>query len=654
MVDVYMRLMKETAGKRPVVEGNQVWYPMRVGDFAEHHEIFGDDGRRLSTIIKYVYAPNRLCDRNFDTENAIEHAMELFKCKGNDWLIDKLRDYVKEKYDPYFVEWPPKELYGDLDIAEILALNEYHSGSKTTNKDDMNNMICNLIGYGILHTQRDWDSNYIFFGPVPSSEINSQNEKKAQVKSPEYKRFLWMDVGVWSQHNAVVGIVTPHEVAMYDIYDSQKGNATRCRSRVTEGTLADQVLKLLHRKLGRGRTVFYQDLKQIKPIKTPVLDNEVIFVIPDLHLHLFKGYIADNFRQPFSGRSLDEILEKVLSVITEWVDTGKTQVKIIQVGDMYELWESAMLLCIGLDSDLERENRLTKAFTLAMAAYSFGQSWLATHLRPPLVMPPPSLGGMRKYVESIEAVVRREKLDKILSKSELNKLRLPWTISKGDNIATNPAIKDVWKKMQRKIENLHQTLFKANTGKFRTWDNQAIIAGNHDSFLGHAYVIEYGLDDVIRFEHLHYNDPYNKPSNMEAGQFFTALQLIAETLGIGREAKALEKNRRSSFLRDAAKINWDRYCRGKPMYDLIITGHTHRAYAQVIKLKKSQKFYFEANDPLYDQGWLSDPNYRLAIELLKKHQCAFLGGMAALGKYFYVGIFMKLIFTGEPGRPFPI
>ena len=78
-------------------------------------------------------------------------------------------------------------------------------------------------------------------------------------------------------------------------------------------------------------------------------------------------------------------------------------------------------------------------------------------------------------------------------------------------------------------------------------------------FLDQKYAIKKGINDVIRFEHLHYNDEYNKPSNMRAGQFMTILNLIAETEGIGNKAKALEVSRRTQFLTDIVEINFQKY-----------------------------------------------------------------------------------------------
>ena len=416
------------------------------------------------------------------------------------------------------------------------------------------------------------------------------------------------------------------------------------------GTLTDQISKSLGERLeGEGGLVFYQDLKQIQPIKTPVLNNEVIFVIPDLHLHLFKGSLADNFQQPKSG-GLDQILAAVLQVVEDY--GSKVKVRIIQVGDLYELWESAMLLCIGLNPDWDCVKETYKRSLIA---------YLAIQAHALLPIEPPDEEEMVKYIKSIEAEVKGRKLDKIFSQSELNKLRLPWTIVNGDKVETNPATKDVWKKIQKEIEKVHQYFFEeSTTGKFSfpvlgNQIDQTIIAGNHDSFLGHVEVHEEGINNVIRFEHLHYNDLYNKPSNMEAGQFFTILNLIAETKGIGDQAKALEGSKRPDFLKDVATVNWERYKAGKSMYDLIITGHTHRAYAQLIRLKLSHSQFTvesDSGDVKYDQGWPTPGmhQYLGALKLIGENQNALLGGMAAMGWRGAPNLFWS--WRVKPSKPF--
>jgi len=634
--DVYLRLLKETHKGNLVIEGYYVWCPIRVGDFAKRRHM-GKDGRRLDKIIQYVYAQRRLFDKNFSIHDAINWSEILLDFDENEWLRGNLENYVKKKYEKYLEEWP-NDSTGGLSFAEVMALNVFHDDR------DLENLIKSLIGYGVLSTQSDWDSNYIYFRSVKTSELGLENLKKYVVKKSDYKWFFWMDVGAWSSNSAVVGIVTPHEVAMYDIYSSKN-----C-SRPASGTLAAQILNSLGEVLPGG-TVFYQNLKNIKPIKTPVTNDEVIFVIPDLHLHLFKGFTADNFKQPGSGeKPLDEILATVLSVIDKY--TSKVSLRIVQVGDFYELWESAMLLCIGLNPDWDFVE-LTY-----LTAHSL---WSQLPLALKLAIKPPNKKEMIKYINAMKAEAKRRKLDEVFSKPELDKLRLPWTVGKGENVKTNAQLKDVWKEIQKETEKLHQALFKkATKGKFNIDCNQTIIAGNHDSFLGHVFAHEDGINKVIRFEHLHYNDPYNKPSNMKAGQFMTILNLIAETLGFGDKVKALETSRRPDFLRDVATINWERCKKGKPMYDLIITGHTHRAYAQVVRMKLSQSALTiepTTGNVRYDQGWpKATSKYQKAeiLMLARKNLNAILGGMAAMGWRGFPTALCLWVFGVDPSKPFQI
>lgn len=601
---------------------------MRVGDFAkwEYFKRQGANGRQLNKIIQYVYAESRLVDKNFSIHDAIKWAEVLFEFDENRWLIDNLKTYVEQKYEKYLLGWPNNST-GDLSFAEVMALNVFHDDH------DMDNLIRCLAGYGVLKTQPDWDSNYIYFRSMKTSDLSSENKKRYVVKKSDYKWFFWMDVGGWSPNSAIVGIVTPHEVAMYNIYGSSKDIATCHRKRPTSGTLASDILKSLGEALPGG-AVFYQDLRNIGPIKTPVTNDEIIFVIPDLHLHLFKGFSADNFKQPGSGdKPLDKVMANVLSVIDKY--KSEKTLRIIQVGDLYELWESAMLLCIGLNPDWNCVN--------------------ATFVEASIILPDllrPDREEMVNYIKSIEAEAERRKLHEAFSKAELDKFRLRWTDS---------SLKDGWKKIQQETEKLHQVLFKKGTlGEFNIFGNKTIIAGNHDSFLGYNYTFEEGINSVIRFEHLHYNDEYNKPSNMEAGQFMTILNLIAETKGFGDQVKALETSRRPEFLRDVATINHERYKQDKPMYDLIITGHTHRAYAQLIRMKLSRSTLFiesDASDVKYNQGWQKERTFQQTSEILRLaivNRNAVLGGMGAMGWRGLAAAFSLWISGVKPSKPFPV
>jgi UDP-2,3-diacylglucosamine pyrophosphatase LpxH len=626
-----------------------------VGDLAKRLGM--GSGRCLFDIIKYVYFEDNSRKKSFSVSDAIKWSEVLLEFDENKWLLSSLKNILEEnlkKYDRQYEEYVStnditKLLFGDLSASEVSLIKDYHEDKK--NKSDL---LYALIGHGLSETKTDWDNNYIYFRAETVSGISAENKKQCKVKKSKWQAFLWMDVGAWSPHSAVVGIVTQDEIAMYDVYGSRKNIKTV--KRPAKGTLADQILESLSKAFSGGRTVFYQNLRNV--IKTPVTKkNEIIFVLPDLHLHLFKGFKADNFKQHGSSKPLDEMLAKALSVINHW--SSQKSVKIVQVGDLYELWESAMLLCIGLNPDMECVKWAAKAAQLAHKNFN-------TLTQPPLFatlfkqLPNSAhIDKMKKYIKSIEAEAKRRKLHKIFEKTELAKLRRPWAIIKGDKVETNAEIKDVWKQIQKEIEKLHQVLFKkASRGKLNTSANQTLLAGNHDSFIDHIYVLEGGISNVIRFEHLHYNDQYNKPSNMRAGQFFTILNLIAETLGFGDQIKALETSRRDMFFEDVAAINWYRYKEDKPMYELIITGHTHRAYAQYIKLKLSKsKFKPVASIELYNEGWSKKTTiYQKynAMMFVIKNLDSLLAGIAAMGWRGLVTTLYLELAKLIPGPQFPI
>ena len=221
MADVYHRLLQETYGKNLKIEDNWVWCPLKVGDFAKN-AYFGGVGRRLRTIIMYVYAKKRLVDKDFAFSDPRDWSRVLLKFGENSWLKSSLETYVRKTYEPYLKEWP-QDSFGDISyLDEIVALSLFHIDR------NMDNLVSNLIGLGILNTQPDWDSNYIYFRSVQNSDLSLENKKKYVIKESNYKWFFWMDVGGWSSHSAMVGVVTPHEVAMYDAYGNSKA-VRNCR-----------------------------------------------------------------------------------------------------------------------------------------------------------------------------------------------------------------------------------------------------------------------------------------------------------------------------------------------------------------------------------------------------------------------------------------
>ncbi len=352
-----------------------------------------------------------------------------------------------------------------------------------------------------------------------------------------------------------------------------------------------------------------------------------MFVIPDLHLHLYREYSADNFIEPWKGgRSLDLLVRSVFTVADKY--SSDYAVKVVQVGDLYELWESAMLLLIALKPDW---TGIIKSVGTAKA----------------LGFPVDSK-KLVSYILKLQKDSKDRKYDEIFSKTELENLsKLKWD---------DGQLKDVWKKMQQEIEKRYPQMFQAKkTGRFDPDMNQVIIAGNHDSFLGNPYTHELGVNKAVRFEHLHYNDEFNKPENMAAGQFMTALNLLAETLGLGDQAKALETSRRSQFVKDVARINWGRHKAGKNPYELIITGHTHRAYAGIIDMKLSKTELSYSIDTKYEQHWQKERTTKQTTDVLglaMANRSALLGGISAL-RWRGLGSVIRLAMgANQESKPF--
>ncbi len=630
MSKVLLRLLRNTHKKNLITDSDKyIWCPMKSGVFAKsnYFKQMGCDGRNFFDIIRYVYATDRLADINFDVDKMKPWAQIMANFGDNDWWIRDFQQYVETKYKKYMKGFPSQKIT-DLTPGEYWCLDVFHRNSI------IYDLIFNLMAFGEIKTAPKFDNNYIYFRSVRTTELDTAHSEKYVVKKSAHKTFFWLDVGTWSSPqsrkdengSAMVGIMTPDEVALFDIYASKKEMSKCLKRRPVKGTMATNIGNTL-KKLFGGGLVYYYDLTNHKNIKTPVSNDEVVFVIPDLHLHLFREYSADNFIEPWkNGRSLDGLVRSVFTVADHY--SSQYKVNVIQVGDLYELWESAMLLLMALKPDW------TSIFKSVGTARALGI--------------PVDSKKLVNYLLRIQKDARDRGYDKIFSKSEIDNLsKLKWDDGK---------LKDVWKKMQHQIERRYPLMFQAKkTGRFDPDMNQVIIAGNHDSFLENPYTHELGVNNAVRLEHLHYNDEFNKPENMAAGQFMTALNLLAETLGLGDQAKALETSRRAQFAKDVAGINWGRHKAGKKPYELIITGHTHRAYAGIIRMKQSKTELSYSVDTKYEHHWQKERTTKQTTNVLglaMANRSALLGGISAL-RWRGLGSVIRLALgANQESKPF--
>jgi hypothetical protein len=642
-VDVFSRLLIGTYRKR-VITGDDtfLWCPIRSGDFTGLSE-FGEpgvDGRCFRDIIKYIYAPGSLLDKNFQLSDIQYWAEILLKFPDNQWLKEDFEIQVKgmlkdsdtftdstnnvdiDKFDAYCRKLETQNQKDRiLNAWEIQFLATYKMGHETNDE-----LLINMAKIGRLKTNPSHDSSYIYFRSVKISERELRTNKKFVVKSSTDKTFFWLDVGAWSSPqkpndlngNAPIGIITPHEVALYNIYGN-KAEISKCR-RPTPGSLGADVLGSLSGVFGGGAT-FYKDLRAIPDMgpAIPLMEHGLIFVIPDLHLHLFREKSVDNFIEPWQdGKSLETLLQSVLAVARNFNDKKGIPVSIVQIGDLYDLWESAWYLLLALNAQDGSSSWLKHVFNVQDPRPSFPRELAFRVLD--------LLGSdyrkrwnayekdVEKYFSTLHDIAVNRQYDTTFPQNELRELaKNPWK---------DKSLEEIWKKMQKEIEKQYPLLFSTvekngEEGIFaKDWFTKR-VKGNHDSYLGNKDFVELGLNNSIRLEHLDYDDPFNKPQTEAVGIFITLLNMFFETRLSGDQAKALETSRRDSFIRAVAQRNFIKYSKEESMYDLIVTGHTHRAYAGAITMKQSKsEFNYECSCK-YDQGWQKEWSSGQDRELLR-------------------------------------
>ncbi len=420
--------------------------------------------------------------------------------------------------------------------------------------------------------------------------------------------FLYLDVGAWSspqtlglKGHAAFGIVAPEEVALWDL-QADKGQLKTSRT-MKPGGIVRKFWEKYHKELG-GNLLFYgyfnrdrsisspgslivptdnsiKSYSYTPPIPTPLTDNDVLVIIPDLHLHLFPGLSVDNFIEPWKGG--DSLMGYLSGIFDYWSqfseDTGAL-VRIIQVGDLFELWESALFLLFARDSKY-----LDKTSDIGVQR-----------------------DVIKKWQKLLEQVVKARGLDTVFPTADLDMLEK----NKWDTSGLIP----IWQKMETEIKKAHTKkdvrgqdwgIFKdkgfLNSGCLGDWQ---YVGGNHDSFISKVAPKKFGVNDCLWIEHGHLKDPKNSPQAINSGTFFTGLNVLAELKKIGDPIKSIESSRRPLFLGNAADVNKQRiFKEGKRPYSMIITGHTHRGYAAMVQVNRSLPNQFQVLQLFYDQGWES-------------------------------------------------
>lgn len=562
--------------------GQVVWCPVQLPEVSQEYP---NPKRSLLRFLSSVYYPGT----DLQAGLVAGYAGRILKYEQNRWL---------ESHVDFSIRALVKRGLDKLPAEQRETFELYDQGVLTREQ-----AVMLLVQDDLFFLEPSHDAYYIYVPTADPSEGDKSAGKMARgqagksantiAKRQDWSHFLYLDVGAWSgggSGHAAFGIVTPDEVALWDIL-ARSGAVTDGRG-LRPGGMVKAFWDKYHKVLG-GSLVFYSYLvpnegvcvirqgtrhkySYTPRIATPLTDNQMLVFIPDLHLHLFTGLAADNFVEPRKGgESLAYYLVGLFDYLADF--TSQHPVELIQVGDLYELWESALLLLFA------REQKFFDAFT----KIGFER------------------GLMLMYRAALLREIQKRGLDKVFTSGDLINLeKQPWD---------SDTLQPVWRNMKRCIQEAHRFrdihgreagLFD-RTGRINAqlgdWTH---IGGNHDSFVADIRPRAFGVNEAVWVEHGHLRDPYNCPAKMNSGIFLTGINVIAEMKRVGEEIKGLESDRRPNFQKNAAETAEQRAFRdkGRP-YGVIVTGHTHRGYAALLRVRKDLPKDYEPVAVLYDQGW---------------------------------------------------
>jgi hypothetical protein len=560
-----------------------VWLPISVSQDAS--SLADPTGPSFLAVLRHIYFPLDYTGEPPSWFAAV--GAKTVELPENEWLKSEFERQVRYRYREIY----KKDAKQCLDLERTL-FDEYA-------KDETRGMNSDQL----LHALTTFD--YFRIPPlkaashfyIPTSTLRKNPGRRVPIarsgasgathrlNQSDLRRFLYLDVGAWSspqtrpgKGSAAFGMIGPDEVALWDLM-APKTQSHRPPS--DSGTLVAEFLKSCNQNLS-GDLIFYarffddrcktypQGNLQTHPYQVPVpfTANSVMFFIPDLHLHLFPNSAADNFLEPWrGGASLASCLIKVFDQIGNFSRAGH-EVELYQVGDCYELWESALLLTFA-------------------HGLNFRQLFSATGLS--LLFSQLLIDRCRDRLW--QDCVHRG-LNTIFSSGDLAKLQtLTWT---------DESLKPIWRKMKTAIQraqviqnshggqrSLFNELGRINHPDLSDW---TIVGGNHDSFVTDVTPQRRGVNDAIFIEHGHLRDFWNSPATMLLGIALTGVSTAAEIKRVGDEAKGIEGSRRGTFLENAAKSSFDpKYEYSKPRghgpehYSIVVNGHSHRKYAALIE-----------------------------------------------------------------------
>ena len=129
MSKVLLRLLRNTHKKNLITDSDKfIWCPMKSGVFAKsgYFKQMGCDGRDFRSILQYVYAENRLADKNFDLPMMKKWAEIIWQLPDNDWFVRDFQQFVEDKYKKYLKKFPESGRLG-LTPDEFMSLSIFHT-----------------------------------------------------------------------------------------------------------------------------------------------------------------------------------------------------------------------------------------------------------------------------------------------------------------------------------------------------------------------------------------------------------------------------------------------------------------------------------------------------------------------------------------------
>jgi hypothetical protein len=586
-----------------------VWCPVSVD--ADAPKLKADSGTSFRRFLLHLYFPD-----GDEAELPIGYlffAAHVVEFKENAWLKKSFSDYASRRYLDIYKKAPE-----GCQPDERLFFDTYDASAKGPDDDDR------LLGWlGGIDYFRIPAANADSFIYVPTATArHNSNSKIAMPRSGAsnathsanrnaLRHFFYVDVGAWSSPQNPAGsgqapfcMISPDEIALWDLLarPSSKYDLPPRRS-----TMVSDFLEREARDL-KGSLIFYARFfgdhfathrsgsphRHHYPVPIPFTSEKLVFLIPDLHLHMFPHSAADNFLEPGrDGQSLAGHLAHLLQRIALY-SARKPAMELYQLGDCYELWESALLLCFAMGESF------TDLFT------SIGIRLSLSHTL------------IKNFRDDLREDMKERGLHEVFRSRDRDVQALGGSTRWNDS-----SLKPLWQTMKETIERAQvipdtgECLFTTD-GRVRHFGQWKIIGGNHDSFVTDVTPIACGANNAIFIEHGHLRDSSNSPENMLSGVFWTGLSTALELKHAGDEGKAIEVSRRNDFLKNAADVNLKTdYGFGKPAgsgpgyYSIVATGHTHRKYVSLLREHPSFPEQYENLVVFHEDHWPRGQSARL-------------------------------------------